>query len=96
MVIVSCPYSCSMYSLMWEWFSDFMGGIRFENYIEVRCDGKVVVETSNGDNITVPLTSESRDVWCVIAAIDNSDPDAPEVKNLNETTNSEPVVSDFI
>ena len=29
---------------MWEWFSDFMGGIRFENYIEERCDGKVVVE----------------------------------------------------
>ena len=64
---------------------------RFADY-----DGKVVVETSNGDNITVPLTSQSRDVWCVIAAIDNSDPAAPEVKNLNRTTDGEPAVSDFI
>ncbi|MBR4125039.1 MAG: hypothetical protein IKR13_02440 [Victivallales bacterium] len=53
-------------------------------------DGKVVVETSNGDKITVPLTSQSRDTWCVIAKIDNRNPAAPEVKNLNRTTDDEP------
>ncbi|MBP5641006.1 MAG: hypothetical protein J6X55_16115, partial [Victivallales bacterium] len=58
-------------------------------------DGKVVVETSNGDNITVPLTSQSRDEWCVIAKIDNRQPNAPEVKNLNRTCNSEPQVNFF-
>ena len=70
---------------------NYTGDGRFSDY-----DGKVVVETSNGDNITVPLTSQSRDNWCVIAAIDNSNPNAPEVKNLNQTTDDEPSVSDFI
>jgi uncharacterized protein involved in tellurium resistance len=74
--------------------------IATKNYTESGCfadyDGKVVVETSNGDNITVPLTSQSRDVWCVIAAIDNSDQRAPEVKNLNQTSRNDPAVEDFI
>lgn len=73
--------------------------IATKNYTGDGCfadyDGKVVVETSNGDNITVPLTSQSRDVWCVIAKIDNSHPEAPEVKNLNRTCNSEPNVNAF-
>ena len=29
---------------MWQWFSDFMGGIRYENYIAVKCDATVQVE----------------------------------------------------
>lgn len=29
---------------MWQWFSDFMGGIRFDNYIAVKASGKVDVE----------------------------------------------------
>lgn len=58
-------------------------------------DGKVVVETSNGDKITVPLTSQKRDKWCKIALIDNRNPEAPEVKNLNLTTNAESLVDDF-
>ena len=29
---------------MWPWFSDFMGGIRFKNYIANRVSGTVVVE----------------------------------------------------
>ena len=29
---------------MWQWFSDFMGGIRYENYIADKCDGMVQVE----------------------------------------------------
>ena len=74
--------------------------IATKNYTGSGCfadyDGKVVVETSNGDNITVPLTSQSRDVWCVIAAIDNSDQRAPEVKNLNRTSRNDPAVEEFI
>jgi chitinase len=30
---------------MWQWFSDFMGGIRFQNYIAALADGTVTVET---------------------------------------------------
>ena len=29
---------------MWKWFSDFMGGIRYDNYIADKCDGTVQVE----------------------------------------------------
>ncbi len=29
---------------MWQWFSDFMGGIRFKNYIAALASGKVQVE----------------------------------------------------
>ena len=29
---------------MWNWFSDFMGGIRFESYIAATASGKVTVE----------------------------------------------------
>jgi chitinase len=29
---------------MWQWFSDFMGGIRFHNYIAALADGTVTVE----------------------------------------------------
>lgn len=31
---------------IWNWFSDFMGGIRFENYIAATASGKVYVEDS--------------------------------------------------
>jgi chitinase len=31
---------------MWQWFSDFMGGIRFQNYIAKLADGTVRVEDS--------------------------------------------------
>ncbi len=29
---------------MWQWFSDFMGGVRFNNYIAPLADGAVIVE----------------------------------------------------
>lgn len=32
---------------MWNWFSEFMGGIRFKNYIAERASGTVHVEASN-------------------------------------------------
>lgn len=32
---------------MWQWFSDFMGDIKFNNYIAPLADGTVVVEDSN-------------------------------------------------
>jgi type 1 glutamine amidotransferase len=32
---------------MWQWFSDFMGGIRFRNYIAKRAAGNVIVEDTN-------------------------------------------------
>lgn len=32
---------------LWNWFSDFMGGIRFDNYIAPLADGKVIIEDTN-------------------------------------------------
>lgn len=32
---------------MWNWFSDFMGGIRFKNYIAATASGRVNVEDKN-------------------------------------------------
>jgi type 1 glutamine amidotransferase len=32
---------------MWQWFSDFMGGIRFKNYIARRVSGTVIVEDAS-------------------------------------------------
>jgi type 1 glutamine amidotransferase len=32
---------------MWKWFSDFMGGIRFKNYIAAKASGKVNIEDKN-------------------------------------------------
>lgn len=32
---------------MWDWFSDFMGGIRFDNYIAGTCSGTVNVEDAS-------------------------------------------------
>ena len=29
---------------MWQWFSEFMGGVRYQNYIADKCDGTVQVE----------------------------------------------------
>lgn len=29
---------------LWQWFSDFLGGIRFQNYIAAKADGLVTVE----------------------------------------------------
>ena len=29
---------------MWQWFSDFLGGIRFQNYIAEKADGEMTVE----------------------------------------------------
>jgi uncharacterized protein len=42
---------------MWPWFSDFMGGIRFKNYIAKRVAGTVVVEDAAHPSLKgVPAT----------------------------------------
>ena len=65
------------------------GGESYADY-----DGKVVVTTNNGDDITVPLSSQQRAAWCVIAKIDNRG-QGPEVVNVNAVTESDPNVSGF-
>ena len=52
-------------------------------------DGKVIVETDTGDSIEVPLTSEERGRWCLIAKIDNTGA-APKVININAVQKDEP------
>ena len=57
-------------------------------------DGRVAVQTNNGDDIQVPLTSRERADWCVIAKLSN-DVNGPTIMNLNKVTDSEPAVGDF-
>jgi uncharacterized protein involved in tellurium resistance len=68
----------------------FKKGGSFSDY-----DGNVVVSTNNGDEITVPLTAKEIADWCVIAMIDNSNPESPRVVNLNKVMLDEPDLNDF-
>jgi tellurite resistance protein TerA len=58
-------------------------------------DGKVVVESETGESIEVPLNSDEKGKWCVIAKIDNSDPANPHVININRVQKAEPSIKDF-
>ena len=53
-----------------------------------------MVQTNNGDEIVVPLTSRERADWCVIAKISN-DANGPLVTNVNRVTDDEPNIDDF-
>ena len=57
-------------------------------------NGLVSVETNNGDDVTVPLTSQERADWCVIAKISNS-ANGISVTNVNRVTDEEPSVDSF-
>lgn len=63
----------------------FGHGDRFCDY-----DGKVVIETSNGDKVTVPLSAQQLGEWCTITKIDNRNQNQPQVINLNNVSNVEP------
>ncbi|MEY3219270.1 MAG: hypothetical protein RIT27_627 [Pseudomonadota bacterium] len=60
-----------------------------------RYDGKVSLQTNAGEHIEVPLTSNEIGKWCVIAAIDNSNPTSPKVININRVQKSEPDLATF-
>jgi len=59
-------------------------------------DGKIRLITSSSNEVDVPLTSKNPGKWCVIALIDNSDPYSPIVTNINEVTDSEPKIDDYL
>ncbi len=67
----------------------FMKGGSYADY-----DGRVAVQTNNGDDIIVPLTSRERADWCVIAKITNGT-NGPAVTNVNRVTNEAPTVDRF-
>lgn len=52
-------------------------------------DGKVTLKTDSGESIEVPLISEEKGLWCIIAKIDNTG-DAPLVTNINKVQKEEP------
>jgi uncharacterized protein involved in tellurium resistance len=58
----------------------FIKGGCFADY-----DGRVKVETNNGDDIVVPLTSRERADWCVISKFSNS-ANGPTITNVNRVT----------
>jgi tellurite resistance protein TerA len=71
-------------------FSFFSPGDNFAKY-----DGKVTLDIGQGNFIEIPLDSEEVGKWCIIAKIDNSDPENPQVINVNKVQKSEPSIKDF-
>jgi uncharacterized protein involved in tellurium resistance len=65
-------------------------GGRYSDY-----DAKVVVQTDEGGEMTVPLSSQERADWCVIARLTNTRADGVKVTNLNRISTSEPDLDDF-
>ena len=57
-------------------------------------DGRVSVESNNGDEIIVPLTSPQRADWCVIAKFTNA-ANGAAITNVNRVTDDEPRVDRF-
>lgn len=57
-------------------------------------DGKVIL-TANGQEFTVPLTSNEKGSYCVVAYIDNTG-DEPKLINVNRTFVNKPTVSSFL
>lgn len=58
-------------------------------------DGRVAVQTNNGDDIQVPLTARERADWCVIAKIVNDANQGPTVVNVNRVSTDEPTIGEF-
>lgn len=52
-------------------------------------DGRVILQTDAGQEVTVPLVSEEQGRWCLIAKIDHSGP-VPQVININRVQKEEP------
>lgn len=61
-----------------------------------RYDGVVTITPNIGNEIVVPLTSKVAGKWCVIAKIDNLDSRNPTVVNVNDVTDQEPKIDDYI
>lgn len=70
-------------------FSFFNKSERFSKY-----DGFVILKTDVGDEIEVPLTSNEKGSWCVIAKIENTSSEI-EVVNINKVTKDEPNIDNF-
>ncbi len=52
-------------------------------------DGRVILQTDAGQEVTVPLVSEEQGRWCLIAKIDHSG-SIPQVININRVQKEEP------
>jgi hypothetical protein len=57
-------------------------------------NGRIIVETSNGEEVIVPLTSREHVDWCVIARFLNS-PNGPVLMNMNAVSAAPPVLGDI-
>jgi len=75
---------------IFKFFGFLSSGENFAKY-----DGKVTVKTNSGNEIVIPLTSDEKGKWCVIAKIDNTNEKEPKVININQVFKSEPQITDF-
>jgi uncharacterized protein involved in tellurium resistance len=57
-------------------------------------NGRILVETSNGEEVIVPLSSREHVDWCVIARFLNS-PNGPVLMNMNSVSADPPVLGGF-
>ena len=69
---------------IFRFFGFLSSGDSFAKY-----DGKVMIETDAGDEVEVPLISEEKGRWCLIAKIDNTGP-VPKVVNVNQVQKNQP------
>ena len=76
---------------IFRFFGSLAKGESFSKY-----DGTVTIIPDNGNEIVVPLTSKSIGKWCIIAKIDNLDQNFPLVFNINDVTDIEPNIDDYI
>ena len=74
---------------IFRFFGFLSSGENFAKY-----DGKVVIESDTGDSVEVPLISEEKGRWCLIAKIDNTGA-APQVININTVQKDEPAAKDL-
>ena len=80
----------NIYKVLGGFFDSLLGkGDIFADY-----DGKVVVKSNVGQEMAVPLTSDKKGKWCIIAKLDNSEI-TPKLININEVRKKAPQINDY-
>ena len=66
-----------------------------KNDNSAKYDGKVVIKTNTGDEIDILLTSDEPGRWCIVSKIDNLNPSASKLININRIQKSQPNIDEY-
>lgn len=78
---------------LWDWFSHFMGGILFQNYVAEKCDGQVVIENHKHPvmrGVKKPFTAKD-DEWYTYNRSPRQSPDIMVLASVDESSYPESV-----